>query len=102
MENITGINEQKIDKLVLDIYAYADRVKQILGEVERIVENTSSVYKTDSASEFISDFNLNKQKFDTIAKIILSYSEDMINVKANYKKRTTSVSEELLRQHTTK
>lgn len=90
---VNGINEEKIDKLVIDLYSYSDRVKEILSEVELTMSKIKEIYVSEYAKELESLMPLYKQKFNIINQNILSYSDDFIHVKELYKKREQNMAD---------
>ncbi len=92
MTNVVGINEQKIDKLINEIYFYSNRIKMVLDQADSIVENTNSFYDCESAKMFRSAFEKYKRNFNIINKNILSYSDDLSSVKNFYRNKAQMFS----------
>ena len=63
MEDASGINKDKVDKLIKDIYSYYDRIKEILNEVESIIDDTKNNYKSETADYIRNEFQQYKDKF---------------------------------------
>ena len=84
MEDASGINKDKVDKLIKDIYSYYDRIKEILNEVESIMDDTKNNYKSETADYIRNEFQQYKDNFYTVGKNILSYADDMEKVKKDY------------------
>lgn len=92
MENISGVNDQKIDLLIKDIYSYYDRIREIFNEVENIMDSTSTFYKSETANLIRHEFQQYKDKFYIVGKNILSYADDMEKVKKNYANRVVEAT----------
>ncbi len=81
---IRGIDEPKLDKLIIDIYDYADRIKRLLNEVDDLVLETSNFYYCNEADEFRKKFEVLKSSFPSVNRNIISYAEDLISAKLKF------------------
>lgn len=90
--NEIGINEDTINKLILDIYDYAEKISQTLDQVTNEVTLTKSFYKSSAASAYRNDFNNFKTNFSIINKNIISYAEDLTKLKNRYKRIDQNMS----------
>ena len=93
--NTVGINEQKIDKLVLDINNYAERINNVLNNMEDLVNSTNSFFLEEVGNEFRNNFKQLSSNFPTVKTNILSYSQDLIKVKLNYQKTVVNIVDDL-------
>lgn len=82
--NRVGINIDSIDKLILDIYNYSDKINKTLNQMSMIVDSTSTYYNSTIADEYRKNFNLISANFPTICKNINSYADDMIKLKNRF------------------
>ena len=55
--NEVGINLDSIDKLILDIYNYAERVNKTLNQISDVVDQTKNFYACESADNYRNKFN---------------------------------------------
>lgn len=83
---IIGINENGLKELILEIYAYRDKMSKILDDAEKIIYNTKEYFNGSDADELRKKFELFSSNFDTFLKNIKSYGEDLENVIDTYKK----------------
>lgn len=90
MNNVSGINEIAVDRMINDISLYADRIKRILNDIENVVTQTRSFYECDSATTYRNNFNQLAYNFKSVNQSILSYANDFANLKANSKSRLES------------
>ena len=86
MEKLTGINEQNMKSLILDIYECRDKISKILNDAQFLMEKTKDYYLSE-------DGDLIRRKFNELCynnKILLNnikgYGEDLEKVMFNYKK----------------
>ncbi len=90
--NSKGINEEKLDKLVIEIYDYADKIKLLLNEVDDLATSTNNFFICDSGTDFRNKFNSLKTNFSIVNGSIISYAEDLVNAKINFQKIDSDLS----------
>lgn len=79
--DIFGVNEPKLDKLVLDIGETAERISNKFNLIEQLVCDTSLFYECESGNVFRTDFEKIKDNFPVVNRNILTYSADLVRVK---------------------
>lgn len=84
IENFSGINEEGIDKLVIDIYNSAESVHKIFDNISNLIEQTSDYYQTDNGDELRKKFNNFKINFDIINDKLLKYADGLASIKMKY------------------
>lgn len=82
--NEIGINIDSVDKLILDIYNYAERVNKTLNQISNVVDQTKSFYVCDAADNYRNKFNSFRTNFSIVNKNLISYAEDLIKLKNRY------------------
>lgn len=82
--NEVGINIDSIDKLILDIYNYAERINKTLNQISNVVDQTKSFYECDAANAYRRKFNSFRTNFSVIDKNLKSYADDLIKLKNRY------------------
>ena len=68
MEKLTGINEQNMKSLILDIYECRDKISKILNDAQFLMEKTKDYYLSE-------DGDLIRRKFNELCynnKILLN------------------------------
>lgn len=81
-QEVFGINEPKLDNLVLEIGEIAERIKAQFLELEDLVDGTVSFYECECGTNFRNSFAKLRQNFPIVNKNILCYSQDLVKVKA--------------------
>ena len=76
-----GINEQKLNELVLEINDCAARINTKFNLIDGLVSDTSSYFKCESADAFRSNFEILKENFTVVNKNIVTMSNDLVKVK---------------------
>ncbi len=79
-----GINYEAMDKLILDIYSYAEKVNKTLNQILDVVDDTKNFYECEAATNYRNKFNSFSANFNIINKNLISYAEDMIKLKNKY------------------
>lgn len=88
---LVGVNEDKIDKLVLDIYDYIERINNVLNNMENEMDKTASCFDCSAGRDLRSRFNEQKSMFPIIRENFMKDAELLIKVKS----RTGDFSKEL-------
>ena len=94
--NKIGVNVDGIDKLILDIYNYAEKINKTLNQITNVVEQTKSFYDCDIANDYRNKFNNFKTNFNIINKNIQSYAEDLIKLKNKYRDVDMNITNDVL------
>lgn len=82
--NEVGINVDSVDKLILDIYSYAEKISKTLNQISELMDQTKNYCSCDEITALRNKFENFKTNFVTINKNIISYSDDFIKLKNKY------------------
>lgn len=83
-ESLVGINEGKLDSLILQIHDYAERINNKFNLLEQLVYDSQSFFQCDVGDEFRTKFGETKSNFTIVNKNILNIASDLVRVKENY------------------
>lgn len=89
----SGFTEQSLDKLVVEVYDYASNVKSILNKIEEIMTDSSSYFDCDVAVEVRNKFKVISERFYLVSDNIISYAEDLVQVKSAFYKISNQLSD---------
>jgi len=92
---LIGINEGKLDSLVLEIYDSAERINNKFNLLEQLISDSQNYFDCKEGNEFRTKFNNTKSNFSIVNKNILNMASDLVKVKATMKK-TNSEAIDLL------
>lgn len=84
--NEIGINVDSIDKLILDIYSYAEKINKTLNEISNIVDDTKTFYQCENGTNYRRKFDDFKTNFVIVDGNLKGYAEDLIKLKNRYNK----------------
>lgn len=90
-ENISGINEHLIDKLVIEIMDYADKANKVLNQIQELVDGTTLYMSSPCGTAFRTSFSALEQNYQTMNQNILNYAKDFVKVKEVYKTQVLNV-----------
>lgn len=90
-QELVGVNEDKIDKLVLDVYDYIERINNVLNNIENEMDKTASCFDCSAGRDLRSKFNEQKSVFPIIRENFMKDAEFLIKVKS----KTIDLSKEL-------
>ena len=89
----TGINTEKISALCLEIQDYADKIKNILNQIEDVVDNLEPNFQGDGTKEFKNKFENLKEYFPIIYENITSYIDDLKGSLDNVAEKASALSD---------
>lgn len=84
MNNVSGINEEKLGNLILDIYDYADKVNQILNNIDELILKSNSYFKCDSSDRVRNRYQELTFNFATLKQNMLNCASDLVKAKYRY------------------
>ena len=89
-----GINEDKINSLVLDIYDYIEKINAILSNIDNEMEKTSTCFKFKTGDSLRKKYSDLRANYSIINKNLMGYTEKLIKVKS----KTNEFSKDLKTQ----
>lgn len=95
MNNIIGINEQNLKKLILEIYDYRDKMSKIFDSMQTLIFNTKDYYIGQDGDALRSEFAKISSNFDTVLNNVKSYGSDLEFVLSSYKENSVKRLETL-------
>ncbi len=84
--NSTAINEQLVERLILNLGDYAERSNKIINDINSLAADTKSYFECDAGNKFRSKCEQITSEKNTLNKNILSYTNDLVRLKAHYEK----------------
>lgn len=79
-----GINVDSVDKLILDIYNYAEKINKTLNQISDIMDQTRNNCLLDEINILVNKFESFKANFPVVNKNLISYANDLIILKNKY------------------
>lgn len=77
---ISGINEDDLSTLSLEVLDYADRISEIFDKIDALVEQLPNNYSGEPCREIIEYYMDLKLNYAKIRQNIISYSEDFVEL----------------------
>lgn len=77
---ISGINEDELGSLSLEVLDYSDRISEIFDKIDDCMEKLPNYYQGQSCKEIINLYEELRLYYPTIKENIISYSEDFIQL----------------------
>ena len=84
MRNVSGIEEEKIGYLVLDIYDYVDRISQVLNQIDEIMLSSNDYFKCESGDKLRSHYKEIQNNHNILKQNLMNCSEGLIRAKNGY------------------
>lgn len=92
ISKISGINEEKLNSLILDINQCVDELNKKINSIEDYIYIMASNSNFSNSYEIKKHFANVKSNFLTLNNNILSYVSDLTDVKINYASRVTEAA----------
>ena len=81
---INGINEEGLDKLILDIYNYAENLHKVFNDIENIIDELDDFYQDDTCITMKNKFNDFKKNLDIAYNKLIKSATYLSNIKMYY------------------
>lgn len=95
MTNISGINEEGIDKLIYDIYNCYENIHKELENIYDYIDKTEFVFKNDIADKMRFKIDSNKIRIQNVFYKIEKYIDILLNVKMKYQDINIEITNKL-------
>ena len=93
-QNTIGISEDKIDKLVLDLYDYIEKRNNIFNNITNEMDQVSTILNTSAGRTLTAKFNNQKAMFPIVNDNLVKITELLIATK----QKTIDFSKDLASQ----
>lgn len=94
-KQLAGINEGNIDIVIRKLQDDLDKLLSKFNQLDIIVDSTSSFFESTYADTFRTNYKVYRDNYQIIKNNILSYIDDLVAVKANYKKFAIDASTQI-------
>lgn len=91
----TGINTERISALCLEVQDYADKIKNVLSQIEDVYDNLEPHLQGDGVKEFKNKFETLKEYFPIIYDNITSYIDEFNTLSSKYSSNDEELSNKL-------
>lgn len=78
--NVTGINEEDLSSLSIEVLDYADRITEIFDKIDACMDRLPDYYQGESCSALMNFYNELVPYYSIIKNNIVSYSDDFIEL----------------------
>lgn len=95
---VAGINEQKMNKAIINIYNIAEAMQEKFNSVEALMADASEDFKSPGMSNLLDNFNSFKTNFATAVANIRCYGEDLTKVKNNFRNINMNIAENIKKE----
>lgn len=97
MNDVSGINEEKLESLILDIYDYADKVNQILNNIDELILKSNNYFKSDSSDCVRNRYQQLTFNYTTLKQNMLNCANDLVKVKYRYQNMDSDIKQVALK-----
>lgn len=98
MIKTAGINEEGLDRLILDLSDYAQQIMKNLYLIDNLMDNTGVFFQCEGGKKFREFYSKLKYSIPTIKNNILSYTNDLSRVKQKYQGAVDRIVSDLNRK----
>lgn len=97
MNNIIGINEEGLDKVVLDFYNYIEIINKKFIEISDIVEKLNNDFQSDCGTELLRKMNNSITLFEEVNTKLTNYADELSNVKMKYQDVSSNIANDTIK-----
>lgn len=98
MPDLISINEEGIDKLVLDILDYSERINSILNEINDLIISSSNYFSCNTNTNIVNKYLKLQNDINNLKYNIKSYSSDFLKVKKRFRQTASVIADEVRKQ----
>ncbi len=80
-QDLIGINEGRIDRLILDCYDYIEKLNTILNNISTEISNTSNYLDCEVVNELKRKYEEQKLFYSAFSNHLVAYTEKLLDVK---------------------
>lgn len=84
MNNISGINEESLDKLVLNFYNYIETIDKNFDNISDVIEKLESSYNSDCINELLKKMSNSQNLFKQVNNKLFNYVNELSDIKLKY------------------
>lgn len=92
---VSGINDEKMKKAILDCYRIKEEVEKKLFEIETTMYNAKDFFASSGANDLFNSFEDFKGNFASVANTIEIYGDDLTKVRNNFHKMVIEAADKL-------
>ena len=92
---ISGINEEGLDKLILDIYNYAESMHKVFNNIENTIDDTNNFYQDETGINMRVKFNEFKKNLDIAYDRLIKNATYLSNIKMYYQDMSADIGNKL-------
>lgn len=92
MANNIAINEIEINRLIMDLDDYAINARRIFNQIECVVNDLNKDCESELIRKYVNKFKKFEKNFSIMSNNILSYKEDLQNIKSYFRKQQSIAS----------
>lgn len=93
--DLMGINEERIKKMVLNIYDYAEQINTILNSIDDAISEASKCLIIDGNEILQKNFSSVKNNFVYVKSNILSYADELLKAESDYLRTSEEIAIDL-------
>lgn len=83
MSDVIGINEERMNSMILDIGDCNDAIMSLFLQMEDVVDRTTQSYQCEAGNAFRNVFSETQTSFNTLQRNLEMYSSDLVRAKDN-------------------
>ena len=98
INNFGGINEENLDKLVIDFFNYTETIKKIFDNINEITDKLENHFQSECGLEFKLKIENLKLSFVLAQEKLAKYVEELSNVKLKFQDFSSDLSASIIKK----
>lgn len=95
LNDTISINEENLNKLILDIYDYNEKINNILNQIIDLIAGSKDYFKCSVETELLNKLSYLEDNKNNLIYNITNYANDLMKVKMNFKEISASLTIEV-------
>ena len=84
MNNVSGINEDSLDKLILNFYNYIETIDKNFDNILDVIEKLKTSSNSDCIDELLKKMNNSQNLFKKVNNKLFNYVNELSDIKLKY------------------
>lgn len=97
IKNINGINEEELDKLIIDIYNRGESIHKCFDNINNYMENINDYVDSDVIDELKNKYNNYRINLKKVYDMVIKCADELNDVKYKYNDLNVEISDNLIK-----
>ena len=92
LQDVVGIDSEKIDQLALSFYDYIEKLNAILNNISTEINNVSKFLDCKAVNDLKEKYDDQKTNFSSFSARLLDYTDVLLDIKSKYLMKSSDLA----------